>query len=46
MKSPRVLVIDDDAEVCTLVARTLTRAGYEVLTAQTGEAGLDRKSVV
>jgi DNA-binding NtrC family response regulator len=38
--SRRVLVIDDDAEVCTLVARTLTRAGYEVLTAQTGEDGL------
>jgi CheY-like chemotaxis protein len=36
----RVLVVDDEAEVCVLLARTLTRAGYEVLTAQTGEAGL------
>ncbi|MBE2249930.1 MAG: response regulator [Myxococcus sp.] len=40
MSAPRLLVIDDDAEICTLLARTLTRAGYEVLTAQTGEAGL------
>lgn len=36
----RVLVVDDDVEICSLVARTLTRAGYEVLTAQTGEAAL------
>lgn len=40
MNARRVLVIDDDIDVCTLVAKTLSRAGYEVLTAQTGEAGL------
>ena len=40
MTSRRVLVVDDEAEVCVLVARTLTRAGYEVLTAQSGEAAL------
>lgn len=40
MNARRVLVIDDDVDVCVLVASTLTRAGYEVLTAQTGEAGL------
>jgi CheY-like chemotaxis protein len=36
----RVLVVDDEAEVCDLVARALTRAGYEVLTAETGEAAV------
>jgi two-component system OmpR family response regulator len=35
-----VLVVDDEAEVCELVARTLTRAGHEVLTATTGEAAV------
>lgn len=40
MSARRLLVVDDDAEVCLLVARTLTRAGYEVLTAQTGEAAV------
>jgi CheY-like chemotaxis protein len=40
VKTLQVLVIDDDADICTLVARTLTRAGYDVLTALTGEAGL------
>ncbi|MDX2015083.1 MAG: response regulator [Myxococcaceae bacterium] len=40
MSRVTVLVVDDEAEVCELVARTLTRAGHEVLTATTGEAGL------
>jgi CheY-like chemotaxis protein len=40
VKSPRVLVIDDNTKIYTLITHTLTQAGYEVLTAQTGEAGL------
>jgi CheY-like chemotaxis protein len=38
----RVMVVDDDDAVCELVSRTLTKAGFEVETAQTGEQGLER----
>jgi CheY-like chemotaxis protein len=37
---PVVLVVDDEVEVCELVARALTRASYEVLTATSGEAAV------
>lgn len=40
MRPRRLLVVDDEAEVCALVAKALTRAGHEVLTAQSGEAAL------
>jgi CheY-like chemotaxis protein len=40
MTATRVLVVDDDAEVCLLVARRLSLGGYEVLTAQTRDAAL------
>lgn len=40
MTATRVLVVDDDAEVCLLIARRLSLGGYEVLTAQTGDAAL------
>lgn len=36
----RVLVVDDEAEVCELLGKVLARAGYDVVTAATGEAGL------
>ena len=36
----RVLVIDDDLEIIELVGKVLLRAGYQVQTATTGEAGL------
>lgn len=36
----RVVVIDDEAEVCELIGKVLIRAGHEVLIADTGEAGL------
>ena len=39
--STRVVVIDDETEVCELIARVLLRAGHEVLVALTGEAGLE-----
>ena len=38
---PSVLVVDDDQLVCSLVARTLTAAGYTVWTA--GNAGQARR---
>lgn len=38
--SARVVIIDDEAEVCDLLGKVLMREGYDVHTAQTGEAGL------
>ena len=37
----RILVIDDAPEVCSLVKKVLDRAGYAVITAGTGEEGLE-----
>ena len=37
----RIVVIDDEAEVCELIGKVLIRAGHEVLVAHTGEAGLE-----
>ena len=36
----RIVVIDDEAEVCELIGKVLIRAGHEVLVAGSGEAGL------
>ncbi|MBL9037190.1 MAG: response regulator, partial [Archangium sp.] len=36
----RIVVIDDDAGVCDLLARVLTLAGHTVQCARTGETGL------
>ncbi len=36
----KVLVIDDEREVCDLVGRVLLRAGFDVVTAPAGEVGL------
>src|SRR5437773_8441005 len=38
----RVLVVDDDAELCQLVTRYLTREGFEISWASTGAAGVER----
>lgn len=38
--SGRVVVIEDDGEVRELLGKVLARAGYDVVTAPTGEAGL------
>jgi DNA-binding response OmpR family regulator len=40
MKPPRVLVVDDDADIRSLVRELLERAGYEVEEAEDGRAGL------
>ena len=37
----RILIVDDQPEVCSLVQKVLERAGYEVLTAWTGEDALE-----
>jgi CheY-like chemotaxis protein len=36
----RVVVIDDEPEVCELIGKVLIRAGHEVLVAHNGEVGL------
>jgi two-component system, NtrC family, response regulator HydG len=36
----RILVIDDDTDICLLLRRFLTKNGYEVAIAHTGEDGL------
>jgi CheY-like chemotaxis protein len=36
----RVLLIEDDANDCVLHSRALMRAGYDVVTAESGESGL------
>jgi two-component system response regulator CpxR len=38
----RILVIDDDAELCKLVARFLGAEGFRVETARTGSQGVER----
>jgi two-component system, OmpR family, response regulator CpxR len=38
----RVLVIDDDAELCRLVTRFLTREGFEIRLAHGGAEGIER----
>ncbi|HTP35487.1 MAG TPA: response regulator transcription factor [Candidatus Acidoferrales bacterium] len=38
----RVLVVDDDAELCRLVTRFLTREGFEITWAASGAAGIER----
>lgn len=36
---PRILVIDDDENICQMFEKLLTRAGYEVETALNGKEG-------
>ena len=36
---PRILVVDDDLDICQLYAEVLGGSGYRVDTAQDGEAG-------
>ncbi len=41
MSKSRILVIDDDVDICLLMERFLTRNGFEVTTAQSGKKGLE-----
>ena len=36
----RILVVDDEPSICKALSAALTRAGYDVATAQSGEAAL------
>jgi DNA-binding response OmpR family regulator len=38
----RLLVVDDDRELCRLVTRFLTREGFEITWAPSGEVGVER----
>lgn len=38
--STRVLVVDDERAICRALSMALTRAGYETLTAESGDAAL------
>jgi EAL domain-containing protein (putative c-di-GMP-specific phosphodiesterase class I)/ActR/RegA family two-component response regulator len=41
-ESGRVLVCDDDPEVCSLMERLLNRSGYETVTVQTTQLAIER----
>ncbi|MBN2573929.1 MAG: response regulator [Deltaproteobacteria bacterium] len=41
MSGETILVVDDSPTICKLVELTLTKAGYRVETARTGEGGVD-----
>ncbi|MBC7851717.1 MAG: sigma-54-dependent Fis family transcriptional regulator [Chitinophagaceae bacterium] len=38
----KILVIDDDIDICNLLSRFLTKRGYEVDTAMSGKGGLEK----
>ena len=38
----RILIIDDDADMCMLLDRFLTKCGYEVDTAHSGKKGIEK----
>ncbi len=38
----KILVIDDDLDICNLLSRFLSRKGYEVDTAMSGKGGLEK----
>ena len=40
MKSPKVVLIDDEVEVCEILAISLTARGFDVAVAHNGEEGL------
>ena len=42
MDAKTILVVDDDELICTLVAQFLKREGYHVVTALTGQVGIDK----
>ncbi|HET8841482.1 MAG TPA: response regulator [Ktedonobacteraceae bacterium] len=40
--APRILIVDDSATLCLIMARTLQKIGYQVLTASNGQEGLSK----
>lgn len=43
---PRVLVVDDDQVIIWIIQRALSKRGFEIVTALTGEEGLERARVM
>lgn len=41
MKKPKVLIVDDEANICSILSALLTKNGYEVEVANSGESGLN-----
>jgi len=41
MEKNKVLIVDDEPKICSILSALLTRIGYEVQVANCGEAGLD-----
>lgn len=39
---PRILVVDDDTVIVWIIQRALSKRGFEVITATTGEEGIER----
>ena len=46
MANEKILVVDDDANICELLRLYLTKEGYQVTTANDGEEGLEKFSQV
>lgn len=45
MENPRILIVDDEANICKILERTLARAGWESETAHDGEEALTKISM-
>ena len=46
MANEKILVVDDDTNICELLRLYLTKEGYQVTTANDGEEGLEKFSQV
>jgi two-component system sensor histidine kinase/response regulator len=42
MKTPKVLIIDDEAAICDACSQVLCKEGYEVVTCSEGKTGLEK----
>ena len=42
MANEKILVVDDDTNICELLRLYLTKEGYQVTTANDGEEGLEK----
>lgn len=40
--APKILIVDDSATLCLIMARTLQKAGYQVTIASNGQEGLNK----
>jgi DNA-binding response OmpR family regulator len=45
-KTPRILIVDDDPEVATMLARSLARRGFQIDSTSSAEEALARASEV